>query len=203
MLREMSHRVKNSLTLVAAMLAIQARSAEQQEVEAALRDEEHDQKNRRMINREDGFRASTAGTAGAADAAFQRADPAPTYSGGVLVAGTGSHQCQGAAPVVGKKCECLLQFVFPQRPFLGRRDRDPFHHHVHSRRFAFLFAIIGAERVSKDGEKPGFQGGAATVEMKRIQCLQQGFLHKIVDIVVATQEPSGKDAQCRRQCNDF
>ncbi|CAN7662015.1 hypothetical protein LJR245_005249 [Rhizobium leguminosarum] len=60
----MSHRVKNSLTLVAAMLAIQARSAEQQEVEAALRDEEHDQKNRRMINREDGFRASTAGTRG-------------------------------------------------------------------------------------------------------------------------------------------
>jgi two-component sensor histidine kinase len=40
MLREMRHRVKNSLTLVTAMLAMQARSAEQQEVGEALRDAE-------------------------------------------------------------------------------------------------------------------------------------------------------------------
>ncbi|UWM84526.1 sensor histidine kinase [Rhizobium sp. SRDI969] len=40
MMREMSHRVKNSLALVAAMLAMQARSAEHQEVAAALRDAE-------------------------------------------------------------------------------------------------------------------------------------------------------------------
>ncbi|ACS58995.1 signal transduction histidine kinase (plasmid) [Rhizobium leguminosarum bv. trifolii WSM1325] len=40
MLREMSHRVKNSLTLVTAMLSMQARSAEQQEVGEALRDAE-------------------------------------------------------------------------------------------------------------------------------------------------------------------
>ena len=40
MLREMSHRVKNSLTLVAAMLAMQARSSKQEEVGQALRDAE-------------------------------------------------------------------------------------------------------------------------------------------------------------------
>ncbi|OWV72791.1 histidine kinase [Rhizobium sp. R339] len=40
MLREMSHRVKNSLSLVAAMLAMQARSAKQEEVGQALRDAE-------------------------------------------------------------------------------------------------------------------------------------------------------------------
>ncbi|RUM22265.1 PAS domain S-box protein [Rhizobium vallis] len=40
MLREMSHRVKNSLALVAAMLAMQARSAKQDEVGQALRDAE-------------------------------------------------------------------------------------------------------------------------------------------------------------------
>lgn len=40
MLREMSHRVKNSLALVAAMLAMQARSAKQEEVGQALRDAE-------------------------------------------------------------------------------------------------------------------------------------------------------------------
>ncbi|MBX4926310.1 PAS domain S-box-containing protein [Rhizobium binae] len=40
MLREMSHRVKNSLALVAAMLAMQARSARQEEVGQALRDAE-------------------------------------------------------------------------------------------------------------------------------------------------------------------
>ncbi|MBX4871551.1 PAS domain S-box protein [Rhizobium bangladeshense] len=40
MLREMSHRVKNSLALVAAMLAMQARSAKQEEVAQALRDAE-------------------------------------------------------------------------------------------------------------------------------------------------------------------
>ncbi|MDR9805693.1 sensor histidine kinase [Rhizobium hidalgonense] len=39
-LREMSHRVKNSLALVAAMLAMQARSAKQPEVGQALRDAE-------------------------------------------------------------------------------------------------------------------------------------------------------------------
>lgn len=40
MLREMSHRVKNSLALVAAMLAMQARSTKQAEVGRALRDAE-------------------------------------------------------------------------------------------------------------------------------------------------------------------
>ncbi|MDO3436141.1 PAS domain S-box protein [Rhizobium sp. CBN3] len=40
MLREMSHRVKNSLGLVAAMLAMQARSTKQEEVGQALRDAE-------------------------------------------------------------------------------------------------------------------------------------------------------------------
>ncbi|OWV89819.1 histidine kinase [Rhizobium sp. R635] len=40
MLREMSHRVKNSLALVAAMLAMQARSAGREEVCRALRDAE-------------------------------------------------------------------------------------------------------------------------------------------------------------------
>ncbi|MBX5179844.1 PAS domain S-box protein [Rhizobium lentis] len=40
MLREMSHRVKNSLALVAAMLAMQARSTKQEEVGQALRDAE-------------------------------------------------------------------------------------------------------------------------------------------------------------------
>lgn len=40
MMREMSHRVKNSLSLVAAMLAMQARSAKQPEVGQALRDAE-------------------------------------------------------------------------------------------------------------------------------------------------------------------
>ncbi|WP_183843109.1 sensor histidine kinase [Rhizobium etli] len=40
MLREMSHRVKNSLALVAAVLAMQARSARQPEVGQALRDAE-------------------------------------------------------------------------------------------------------------------------------------------------------------------
>ncbi|OWV82216.1 histidine kinase [Rhizobium sp. R634] len=40
MLREMSHRVKNSLSLVAAVLAMQARSAKQEEVGQALRDAE-------------------------------------------------------------------------------------------------------------------------------------------------------------------
>ncbi|WP_064692800.1 sensor histidine kinase [Rhizobium aegyptiacum] len=40
MLREMSHRVKNSLALVAAMLAMQARTTKQEEVGQALRDAE-------------------------------------------------------------------------------------------------------------------------------------------------------------------
>ncbi|OWV91914.1 histidine kinase [Rhizobium sp. N122] len=40
MMREMSHRIKNSLALVAGMLAMQARSAREPEVEQALRDAE-------------------------------------------------------------------------------------------------------------------------------------------------------------------
>ena len=40
MMREMSHRIKNSLALVAGLLAMQARSARQPEVERALRDAE-------------------------------------------------------------------------------------------------------------------------------------------------------------------
>ncbi|NKF31666.1 sensor histidine kinase, partial [Pseudomonas sp. BGM005] len=40
MMREMSHRIKNSLALVAGMLAMQARSAKQAEVGQALRDAE-------------------------------------------------------------------------------------------------------------------------------------------------------------------